>query len=120
MTEPRVRVVSRIKMEGIHRWRSCPLEEVAYLRNYHRHLFHIECKAYVNHMDRDIEFIKLSHDVKNYLHIKYFNEQYQCLFFDDNSCEMIANELVEKFDLYECEVNEDGEGGSIVRAQQKE
>jgi hypothetical protein len=46
---------------------------------------------------------------------RYFKEQYQCLFFDNMSCEMIADELVKKFNLYECEVNEDGEGGAIVR-----
>ncbi len=57
----------------------------------------------------------MSHDIKQYLTEKYYNDVYKCLFFDDNSCEMVAEELVKKFDLYECEVNEDGEGGSIVR-----
>ena len=113
--EPRIRVVARVQVEGIHRWSVCPLEEVSYLRNYHRHMFHIHCKAYVNHADRDIEFIQLSHKVRDHLHKKYYNEQYQCLFFGDQSCEMLADDLVNKFNLYECEVNEDGEGGSIVR-----
>lgn len=114
-TEPRIRVVARTTVEGIHRWFKCPIEEVSYLRDYHRHVFHIHAKAYVNHTDRDIEFIKLSHDIKQYLTDKYYSEKYKCLFFDDSSCEMIADELVKKFELYECEVNEDGEGGSIVR-----
>ena len=114
-SEPRIRIVARTAVEGIHRWLACPIDEVSYLRNYHRHLFHIECKAYVNHMDRDIEFIKLTHDVRIFLHRKYFSEQHQCLFFGDSSCEMLADELIKTFDLYECEVNEDGESGSIVR-----
>lgn len=109
------KIISRLSVEGIHRWKKCPIEEVSYLREYHRHMFYINCYAYVNHSDRDIEFIELSHRVKKYLHSKYFNEDYQCLFFDDMSCEMIASELLYEFNLYEVEVNEDLEGGAIVR-----
>ena len=36
--------------------------------------------------------------------------------FNSMSCEMLANELIDEFDLYSCEVNEDGEGGAIVYA----
>lgn len=113
--EPRFRVIAKTQVEGIHRWFKCPIEEVSHLRNYHRHVFHIEARAYVNHADRDIEFIKLSHDINEYLTEKYYSKKYRCLFFDDNSCEMIADELVRHFDLYECCVTEDLEGGSIVR-----
>jgi len=109
------KIIARMTVEGIHRWRKCPIEEVSYLREYHRHLFHIVCYSYVTHDDRDIEFIQLSHDIKKYLTEKYFSERSQCLFFDDMSCEMIAEELVKQFNLCECEVNEDGEGGAIVR-----
>lgn len=111
----RVRVVGRTNVEGIHRWAKCPIDEVDYLKNYHRHIFYITAKLYVTHSDRDVEFIQLSHDIKKYLTEKYFSEQHQCLFFDDRSCEMIAEELVNVFGLHECEVNEDGEGGAIVR-----
>ena len=113
--DPRIRVLARTSVEGIHRWVKCPIEEVSYLRNYHRHIFYIEAKVYVNHTDRDVEFIKLSHDIRTYLTKKYYDEQYKCLFFNDQSCEMIADELVKEFDLYECQVLEDQEGGSIVR-----
>lgn len=113
--EPKFRVVARVNVEGIHRWADCPLEEVDYLKNYHRHTFYIIAKAYVTHEDRDIEFIQLAHNIRRHLTDKYYNEQYRCLFFDNMSCEMIADELVNIFNLYECEVNEDGEGGAIVR-----
>ena len=89
--------------------------EKSYLKKYHRHVFHIIAATYGTHSDRDVEFIKLSHDIRSFLSSRYFNSQYQCLFFDDRSCEMIAEELVERFDLAWCEVNEDGEGGSLVR-----
>lgn len=113
--EPRTRLVARVNIEGIHRWRDCPLEEVFFLRDYHRHVFHIHAKCFVNHQNRDIEFIQLTHQIKQYLRGRYYSEQYKCLFFKDMSCEMIAQELVERFGLYECEVNEDGESGAIVK-----
>ena len=34
--------------------------------------------------------------------------------FKSNSCEMIARDLIDKFGLNKCEVNEDGENGAIV------
>lgn len=114
-TEPRIRIIARTQVEGIHRWRKCPLEEVSYLREYHRHIFKIEAIAFVSHGNRDIEFIQLSHQIKNYLTAHYYSDKYKCLFFDDKSCEMIAEELVKEFNLHQCEVNEDGEGGAIVK-----
>ena len=108
------KIVARLQLEGIHRWLLCPIEEVNYLRNYHRHVFHIIAHCYVNHSDRDIEFIELTHKIKTHLNDHYYDDMHKCLFFDDNSCEMIASELLHKFNLDECEVNEDGESGSIV------
>lgn len=108
------RVCARFKIEGIHRWAKCPIEEVSFLRDYHRHVFHVICTKSVYHDDRDVEFIQLSHDIQKYLNDRYYSDQYKCLFFDDMSCEMIANELLQKFNLNGCEVNEDGEGGAIV------
>jgi len=113
--EPKIRIVARTSFEGIHRWAQCPIEEVSYLRNYHRHIFNVIAKAYASHDDRDIEFVELSHKIRQYLTEKYYDNHYKCLFLDDKSCEMIANDLCYEFKLYECEVNEDGEGGSIVR-----
>lgn len=109
-----VRVVSRTKVEGVHRWLKCPIDEVGYLRNYHRHLFHITCSSFASHNDRDIEFIEQSHRVQDYLTEKYYSTKYACLMFGDMSCEMLASELFHHFDLAGCEVNEDGEGGSII------
>ena len=108
------KVVSRVKVEGIHRWAKCPIEQVAFLRNYHRHIFHISAVKKVNHDDRDVEFIQLSHRVKQYLIDSYWNEKTMCCFFADNSCEMLARQLMDEFDLLQCEVNEDGEGGAII------
>lgn len=107
-------VIARTSVEAIHRWKLCPIEEVSYLRNYHRHVFNVIAKISVDHTNRDVEFIQLSHKIKSFLTDQFFDNNYSCLFFDDRSCEMIAQLLVEKFNLLECEVNEDGEGGAIV------
>lgn len=112
---PRVKIFAKLSIEGIHRWKECPIEEVDYLKNYHRHQFNIIAYTYVGHKDREIEFIQLAHNIKTYLNERYFDSKYNCCFFDDRSCEMLADELVKRFDLFEVEVNEDGEGGSIVR-----
>lgn len=108
------KIIARTKIEGIHRWRDCPIEEVSYLREYHRHIFHIRGVCRVSHNNRDIEFIQLAHHIKKYLTAKYFSKSMGCAYFDDMSCEMIAIELLNHFDLCECEVNEDGEGGAII------
>ena len=47
-----------------------------------------------------------------YLRTKYYDGE--CLKFVKMSCEMIAKELLEKFDLTKCEVSEDNENGAIV------
>lgn len=109
-----VRVLSRLNIEGVHRWLKCPIEEVEYLQNYHRHQFHITCSSFVSHSDRDVEFIEQSHAVREYLDDKYYSSKYACLMFGDMSCEMIASELFHAFGLSGCEVNEDGEGGAII------
>lgn len=107
-------VYSKLKIEGIHRWENCPIEEVNYLKNDHRHLFEIIAYKPVFHDDRDIEFIEFQHEIKKYLIDKYWDDYYQCLYFGSMSCEMIARELIVQFDLSKCEVNEDSENGAIL------
>jgi len=108
-------IVARTSVEGIHRWGQCPIEEVSYLRNYHRHLFQIAAKLPVSHSNRDTEFIQLTHKIKTYLRETYFSTETQCLFFGDRSCEMIAEELLIEFSLSECEIQEDNESSAIVK-----
>ncbi|MGZ8924321.1 MAG: hypothetical protein ACXW2E_00425 [Nitrososphaeraceae archaeon] len=108
-------VLIRLKIEGIHKWEQCDIPEVSYLRNPHRHMFNIIGKAIVGHTNRDIEFIKLSHEIKQYVYEKYFDITYNCCLFGNMSCEDIALEILNRFNLMECEVNEDGEGGSVVQ-----
>lgn len=105
-----------LQIEGIHCWPECPHEEVAYLRTPHRHMFHIKATISTTHDDRDVEFIILRKKIEEYL-IKNFrpeNSDLKLCYFGSLSCEMLARELVEQFDLIRCEVSEDGENGAIV------
>lgn len=108
-------VVVTLQVEGVHRWKDCPFDEVGYLRDMHRHMFHIKAVKEVTHDDRDVEIIKLKQQVKGHLELKYYVTPQHLCDFGGMSCEMIAKELVEKFELESCEVLEDNENGAIVR-----
>lgn len=107
-------VFCTLQIEGIHNWPNCPFDEVAYLRDPHRHIFYIKAYAPVFHDDRDIEFIMMKHKIHNYIKSRYFNVELQCCKFGAMSCEMIAQELLYQFDLTRCEVSEDNENGAVV------
>jgi len=107
-------VYCTLQIEGQHCWLKCPFAEVKYLRHPHRHLFHIKATKKVTHDDRDVEFILLKHKIENYFYEEYFDSDIQMMNFESMSCEMIAKELITKFNLLRCEVSEDGENGAIV------
>jgi hypothetical protein len=102
-------VYCTVLFEGIHCWPECPFEEVKYLRDPHRHIFHIKAHKQVFHDDRDVEFIMLKHQVETYLRDTYPRGRMGL-----TSCEMLGRELMNKFGLIEVEVSEDGENGAIV------
>jgi len=108
-------VFCTLAIEGIHNWPECPFERVAFLRDPHRHMFHIKAYMPVTHSDRDVEFILLKQKVKTYISNKYFEYTVGCCQFNSMSCEMIAKELIEELGLSAAEVSEDGENGSVVR-----
>lgn len=114
MSEIKVEVYCNLQMEGLHDWPFCPFDEVGYLRDLHRHMFHITAFVAVSHDDRDTEFIMLKHKIQEFLFDKYWHDQYKCLFFGTMSCEMIARQLIEFFQLTKCIVSEDNENGAVL------
>lgn len=102
-------VYCTVLFEGIHCWPTCPFEEVKYLRDPHRHIFHIKASKEVFHDDRDVEFIMLKHKVETYLKTAFPDGQ-----MGATSCEMLGRILMEAFDLVQVEVSEDGENGAII------
>lgn len=102
-------VWATLQFEATHNWPGCPFDEVEYLRVPHRHIFHIKAYHLVEHSDRDVEFIMMKHRIQEYLAEGYPSGKLGAM-----SCEMLALELLEKFDLTRCEVSEDLENGAIV------
>lgn len=102
-------VVVRLSIEWLHCWPTCEIEEVYYLRNPHRHMFHIEAIKSVTHNDREVEIIMLKRGIENFLTLKYRNTEFKLCVFEAMSCEDIAQEILLEFDLSSCQVLEDNE-----------
>jgi len=96
--------------EGIHNYPDAP-EEVEYLRNPHRHIFHVTVWLEVFNDNRDVEFIMF----KNYINTILLSGDLQ-----NASCEMISDKLeIEIRTMYpdreiRIEVSEDNENGSYT------
>jgi len=103
-----------MQIEGTHNWPDCPFDEVDYLKVPHRHIFHIKAYKEVFHDDRDVEFIMFKHQIISHIRTRYFDVPKQLCVFGAMSCEMLAAELCDQFDLTRCEVSEDNENGGIV------
>lgn len=113
-------IIVKTQFEGIHCYPDAP-KEVAFLKNYHRHMFHVEVEIEVFHDDRELEFIMVKRALDKFLKsIKAINS---------GSCEMIA-EMIQSFikaqypmfghtDRTERFVNvkvfEDGENGAYIK-----
>lgn len=94
------------QFEGFHRWVIAP-NGAAFLRAWHRHLFHVKMGVRVTGLDREVEFFMLKKLLAEKLD-KYRSQQFEA------SCEMIATDLLEHFDAEFVEVSEDGENGAVV------
>jgi len=96
------------QFEAFHRWKDAP-EDVSFLRNYHRHIFHVKLGKEVTHGDRQIEFIQLKRELELYIREKFEGGRFEY------SCEMLASALHVEFGAYFVQVSEDGENGAIVQ-----
>jgi hypothetical protein len=101
-------VVVSLRHEAVHHWPECPIEDVKFLRDKHRHEFHIVASKAVTHTDRDVEIIMLKRRIKAYIEDSFGKD------FGRMSCEDIATDLLMHFDLVSCSVLEDGENGANV------
>lgn len=102
------------QQEGFHRWADCPIPEVWFLKEWHRHVFHFDVKMEVFSSDREVEFIILKRELATWAEGFLWGPV-------EYSCEKIANELLDYlFDAYgkerqyAVEVMEDGENGGGV------
>lgn len=99
----------RTSFVAFHNWEGAP-RSVAFLRNKHRHVFHVTVEKEVSHQDREIEFFTYKAAID-----KWIDKNWANYFWENKSCEMFAQELLERFDADRVIVSEDGENGAIVR-----
>lgn len=109
-------VIVKLAVEGLHNWPDAKthIPEVAFLSDLHRHVFHITAKKQVLHDDRDVEFIMFKRDITEFLNNLFYSHDYRCLLFEARSCEMIAREIMDKFDCCYVSVFEDNENGAEI------
>jgi len=103
------RIIINFQFEALHSWPGCSLLDVSFLKNAHRHVFHVEMKKLVMHDDRDIEFIHFKREV-----LRWVRENWEEKDLESKSCEMIATHLLLLFECDYVKVMEDGENGAEV------
>ena len=104
----------RTEFEGFHCYPNAGNIDprIQFLENEHRHMFKVEVKISVDHLDRELEFFLVKWALNDF--IKSGSQ-------DHRSCEMIAqdilvNHLIPKYGqrYYEIVVSEDGESDGII------
>jgi hypothetical protein len=85
---------------------------IKFLENEHRHMFKVEVKISVTHLDRELEFFLVKWALQDFTKSGKMNHK---------SCEMIATDILQEHLLpkygeryYEIVVSEDGESDGIV------
>lgn len=119
MTLYKQSIIVKTQLEALHQWGNIPSEHQShYLKNSHRHLFQIEMRFNVSHLDRDIEFIAFKQKVDQFLQNYFIRDAQSGLInLQSYSCEMLSNLLIQQYKPNGCywvQVLEDGEMGSIV------
>ena len=108
----------RTQFEGFHRYPDAGEvdKRIEFLESVHRHMFKVEVKIGVGHLDRELEFFLVKWALQEFIREGDHNFK---------SCEMIAKEILldhlipEYGDkrYYEIVVSEDGESDGIVEYQ---
>ena len=111
-TETYIKV--RTEFEGYHFYPGAGSidERIKFLENEHRHMFKVEVKISVTHLDRELEFFLVKWALQDFIESGKMNHK---------SCEMIATDILQEHLLprygeryYEIVVSEDGESDGIV------
>ena len=105
----------RTQFEGFHHYPNAGEIDprIKFLENTHRHIFKVEVKISVTHLDREIEYYVARWALDEFIISGDRNNQ---------SCEMIATEILNQHliptygddRLYQVVVSEDGENDAIV------
>lgn len=94
---------------AFHKWPKAP-KEVAFLRNLHRHVFHVRAVFPVTASDRELEFFILKNKLNEYINRTWQNTE------SSSSCEMMGAAFLTAFpEMSLVHITEDGENGAIVK-----
>ena len=111
-------VTARTQFRGLHHWPNCPIDEVGFLRDPHRHAFHVMVSVEVSGADREVEFFVLQRKIDAII-AQTFPQEDETHILGAMSCEMIAdsiyNGIEEDFSDREIRisVSEDGENEAL-------
>lgn len=108
--------VVTLQFEGIHCWPQAP-DEVLFLKNMHRHMFHVKVEIQQNHHDRDVEYIIAKRKLSQCCELlqEQFRKDSEAM-----SCEGVAETLKGMTEtMYpnrkvRVSVSEDGENGCLI------
>jgi len=112
----KMQVITVNEIPAIHNWTNCHLIDVDFLKYPHRHIFFIRMGFNVIDKDRQIEIFIQQQEIENYLYSTYKKiGKMNILDFTGKSCEMIASDLLDHFEIASwCEVKEDDKGGALL------
>ena len=106
-------IVINTSFEGLHRYDNAP-EEVLYLRNLHRHIFHVNVEMEVFHDNRELEFIMVKHNLDRFVFETFVDSAgvQSCEQIGKSICRFLIEQYGERRII--CTVLEDGENGGKV------
>lgn len=78
-------ILVKTNFEGLHKYINAP-NDVAFLRDLHRHMFFVEAEIEVFDDDRELEFIVVKRAINQYLYTKPFDSS--------ASCEQMAAQII--------------------------
>lgn len=103
---PKTGIIIKATFQATHWWPDCPFEEVAFLRNTHRHVFHVEVTIETN-KDRGLEFFMEKNKLNEFL------SQFEGTHLGSLSCESLAEMICKHMEANMVSVFEDGENGGF-------
>lgn len=113
-------VITKARFVGFHRWPEAP-DEVAFLRDLHRHEFHVEVSLETKHDNRELEFFTvknwlLENPLKDLNLIRHDGTDKRTNWSCEQMAEYIGNKLREEYGSRWMQVGvyEDGENGGVA------
>lgn len=114
MTPKKITVWVTTQFIGFHKWPEAP-DKVSFLRNKHRHVFHVRVGVNVTHSNRDVEFFLLQEALniaaQSYVvSVMEIKETLSC----EQIAQLFADTLSKQCSVCSVTVSEDGENGATL------